>query len=121
METRELTCICCPMGCSMTAEIENHEVVKVTGNTCPRGAAYAKKEITSPSRTVTSSVHVTHGKLLMASVKTKEEVPKERIMDVMEVVRNLTVEAPVTIGQVLVEDCAGTGVEFVATRNVDVV
>ena len=83
METRELTCICCPMGCSMTAEIENHEVVKVTGNTCPRGAAYAKKEITSPSRTVTSSVHVTHGKLLMASVKTKEEVPKERIMDVM--------------------------------------
>ena len=77
METRELTCICCPMGCSMTAEIENHEVVKVTGNTCPRGAAYAKKEITSPSRTVTSSVHVTHGKLLMASVKTKEEVPKE--------------------------------------------
>ena len=116
METRELTCICCPMGCSMTAEIENHEVVKVTGNTCPRGAAYAKKEITSPSRTV-----VTHGKLLMASVKTKEEVPKERIMDVMEVVRNLTVEAPVTIGQVLVEDCAGTDVELVATRNVDAV
>ena len=112
METRELTCICCPMGCSMTAEIENHEVVKVTGNTCPRGAAYAKKEITSPSRTV---------KLLMASVKTKEEVPKERIMDVMEVVRNLTVEAPVTIGQVLVEDCAGTGVELVATRNVEAV
>ena len=121
METRELTCICCPMGCSMTAEIENHEVVKVTGNTCPRGAAYAKKDITSPSRTVSSSVRVTHGKLLMASVKTKEEVPKERIMDVMEVVRNLTVEAPVTIGQVLVEDCAGTGVELVATRNVDVV
>ena len=121
METRELTCICCPMGCSMTAEIENHEVVKVTGNTCPRGAAYAKKEITSPSRTVTSSVRVAHGKLLMASVKTKEEVPKERIMDVMEVVRNLTVEAPVTIGQVLVEDCAGPGVELVATRNVEAV
>ena len=56
MESRNLTCIGCPMGCLMTVEMENGEVVSVTGNTCKRGDDYARKEVTHPTRIVTSSV-----------------------------------------------------------------
>ena len=53
METRNLTCIGCPLGCSLSVQIENEQVVSVSGNTCPRGDAYARKEVTNPTRIVT--------------------------------------------------------------------
>ena len=58
MEKRELICIGCPLGCMLTVDIENGEVVNVEGNTCPRGKAYAEKEVTNPMRIVTSTVRV---------------------------------------------------------------
>ena len=67
MEKIDLICIGCPMGCPITVEMENGEVVSVTGNTCPRGDAYARKEVTNPTRIVTSTVRVTGGKLVVFS------------------------------------------------------
>ena len=61
METRELTCIGCPMGCALTVELDANEVVSVTGHTCKRGEDYAKKEVTNPTRIVTSTVRVEGG------------------------------------------------------------
>ena len=61
MEKRELTCIGCPMGCPLTVELENGAVTAVYGNTCPRGDAYARKEVTAPTRIVTTTVRVTGG------------------------------------------------------------
>lgn len=57
----DLTCIRCPMGCAIHVEMENGQVVSVTGNTCPRGAEYAKSEATAPVRTVTSTVRALGG------------------------------------------------------------
>ena len=71
METRDLTCIGCPLGCSLVVTMENNEVTSVTGNTCPRGDAYARKEVTNPTRIVTSTVRVNGGILPMVSCKTK--------------------------------------------------
>ena len=79
MESRNLTCIGCPMGCLMTVEMENGEVTSVTGNTCKRGDDYARKEVTHPTRIVTSSVYVTGGAIPMVSVKTAHDIPKEKI------------------------------------------
>lgn len=62
MEVRELTCIGCPLGCQLTVTMGNDEI-KVEGNTCPRGEAYAKKEVTNPTRIVTSTVRVSRGRL----------------------------------------------------------
>ena len=76
MEIRKLTCISCPMGCQITVEMDGNEVVSVTGNTCERGAVYARKEVTNPTRIVTSTVKVIGGKADMVSVKTKEDIPK---------------------------------------------
>ena len=118
MEKIDLICIGCPMGCPITVEMENGEVVSVTGNTCPRGDAYARKEVTNPTRIVTSTVRVTGGKLAMASVKTASDIPKGRIFDCVKALKDVEIPAPVTIGQVVLKDAAGTGVDIIATKNV---
>ena len=79
MSTRNLTCIGCPMGCQLTAELAGGEVVSVRGNTCARGEAYARKECTHPARTVTGTVRCEGGVLPVVSVRTADEVPKEKV------------------------------------------
>ena len=118
MEIRNLTCISCPMGCPITVEMDGDEVVRVTGNTCKRGDVYARKEVTDPTRIVTSTVRVIGGKADMVSVKTKEDIPKGKIFDCVKALKGVEVEAPVKIGDVIVPDVAGTGVDIVATKNV---
>lgn len=117
-EVRELTCIGCPLGCPLTVKVED-EGIAVTGNTCPRGEAYGKKEVTNPTRIVTSTVQILGGALPRVSVKTESDIPKGRIFDCMEEIRRTTVSAPVKIGDVLIEDCAGTGMAVIATKNVE--
>ena len=121
METKkiELTCIGCPMGCPLIVTMEDGAVASVTGNTCPRGDAYARKEVTAPTRIVTSTVKVTGGTLPAVSVKTAGDIPKGKIFDCVRALKDVAVPAPVSIGQVIVPDVAGTGVAIVATKNID--
>ena len=116
--TRELTCIGCPMGCPLTVTMEAGEVISVTGNTCKRGDIYARKEVTNPTRIVTSTVRVTGGDADMLSVKTKEDIPKGKIFEIGAALRQVTAHAPGKIGDVLLTNAAGTGVDIVATKNV---
>ena len=118
METRELTCIQCPMGCALTVTVGDDGKVAVTGNKCPRGAAYGEKEVTSPTRTVTSTVRVTGGEIPRVSVKTRSDVPKGAIFDVMKEIRKKELTAPVSEGQTVIPDVAGTGVDVIATKSV---
>ena len=119
METRNLTCIGCPLGCSLVVEKEKDTVVSVNGNTCPRGDAYARKEVTNPTRIVTSTVRIKGGKLAMVSCKTKEDISKDKIFEVINELKSVEVNAPVRIGDVLVKNVAGTGVDIVASKNVE--
>ena len=116
MENRELTCIGCPIGCNLTVTIGDNGDITVTGNTCPKGAEYAKNEVTDPRRTVTSTVQVNNGKTL--SVKTKEDIPKDKIMDCVLALKNVVAKAPVHIGDVVLHTVAGTGIDIVATKNI---
>ncbi len=115
MEKKELICIGCPLGCLLTVTMEAGELL-VTGNTCRRGEAYAQKEILHPARIVTSTVPVSQSPCKRISVKTERDVPKEKIFAVMEEIRTIQATAPVQIGDVLLDDCAGTGVAVVATK-----
>ena len=112
----DLICIVCPKGCHLKVDEEND--YKVTGNGCPRGAIYGKKECTHPTRVVTSTVKIVGAEIERLSVKTNGDIPKEKIMDVMDCINRITVEAPVHIGDVLLSDVAATGVDIVATKNV---
>ena len=119
MEKRNLTCIGCPMGCALLVEMNGKEIISVTGNTCKKGAEYAVKEVTNPTRIVTSTVRVTGGSEAMVSVKTKEDIPKGKIFDCVKALKSVEVAAPVHIGDVLVKNVAGTGVDVIATKNVE--
>ncbi len=117
METRELICIGCPLGCPLTVKMDGEDIT-VSGNTCKRGDDYARKEVLSPTRIVTSTVHVTGGIIEMVSVKTKTDIPKDKIFAIMDEIRKAAVEAPVSIGDMIIENCAGTGVPVIATKDV---
>ena len=112
---RNLTCIICPRGCALTAEITPSGVT-VTGHSCPRGEEYAVNECLHPMRTVTATVRVSNRLNTMVSVKTVQPVPKERMMEVMTLLRQTQVQAPVTIGDVILEDICDT--QIVITKDI---
>ena len=116
MRTQEMTCIVCPMGCRLTVT-EDNGVITVAGNTCKRGEMYGKQEFTMPMRVVTTSVRLTGGTRPVVSVKTQGQVPKTKIPDVLSACRSVKVKAPVKIGDVILENVAGTDVNIVATSN----
>lgn len=91
--------------------------LNVTGNFCPRGAEYARAELTHPTRVITSTVKLRGGRYPRCPVKTAAPVPKEMTGGVMEEIGKVTLTAPVTVGQVVIPDVCGTGVDVVATRE----
>lgn len=120
MEQKNLICIGCPLGCQIIVEMENKEVLSVKGNTCKRGEDYARKEVNAPTRIVTSTVKVIGGNAPMVSVKTKSDIPKDKIFDCIKVLKEVIVQAPVSIGDVVLENAVGCGVDIVATKSVEV-
>ena len=119
MEIRELTCIGCPMGCQLTVEIENGRVSKVSGNSCKIGDNYARKEVIAPMRIVTSTVAVEGEENRRLSVKTASDVPKTAIFAVMDEINRAKAKCPVKIGDIIIENVANTGVNVVATKNMN--
>lgn len=118
MERKELTCIRCPKGCALDVDISGREILSVSGNGCPQGENYARKEITNPTRTVTTTVKVRGGRDKMVSVRTRGDIPRQKIFQCMRELKDEEMAAPVHIGDIVAENIAGTGVDVVATREV---
>ena len=122
MTRKELVCIVCPNGCQLVVDIEGEGkerlVKEVTGQLCEKGPPWAKQEVINPMRTVSSNILVENGDFPLVSVKTDVPIPRERIMDVMKVIKETRVTAPVTIGDRLIEGPAGTDCSIIATRHV---
>ena len=110
-----MICINCPKGCELEVEESGGEV-RVTGHSCPKGEAYAKSEVTNPTRMVTGLVRIA-GMRKPLPVKTKTAVPKPKIDAVLFAMHQATVQLPVRIGDVVISDVAETGVDLVATAN----
>lgn len=111
---RELTCIICPRGCSLTARSEGDRIC-VEGNACPRGEQYAIAECTNPLRTVTAVLRVANRHDMMISVKTEHPVPKADLFRVMEQLHSTVVNAPIQIGDTVLADACGSRV--IATKG----
>ena len=111
---KELICIVCPKGCHLKVDEDNGYAV--TGSGCPRGEEYGRRELTHPTRVITSTVRCRGGTYPRCPVKTSGPIPKERIFEAVALLDGVTVEAPVRLGQVVVRDVCGTGADFVATR-----
>ena len=113
---RNLTCIICPRGCGLTAEITENGVT-VTGHTCPKGEEYAISECTNPVRTVTATVRAANRTDTMVSVKTDRPVSEGKMMEVMALLRKTEINAPVSIGDVVLTDVFGANI--VVTKAVE--
>lgn len=116
---KELSCIVCPMSCHLEVEWENDQVQSVKGNTCPRGDAYARKELVQPMRMVTTTVRILGASIPLLPIITSKEVPKQRIFDIMKEANSLVVHAPITCGSVVLHNVAGLDVDFIASRTLN--
>ncbi len=116
--SRELVCIGCPIGCQLEVKIDEDKVLEVKGNICLRGKTYAEKECTNPTRIVTSSVKVEGGEISAVSVKTKSDIPKDKIIQCIEELKGLVVSAPIKAGDIVLENVANTGVHIIATKSI---
>ena len=117
MQEKEFVCIRCPLGCNIAVKLENNRIESITGNTCPRGAESVTKELTDPRRIVTSLVRLEGGELPVVSVKTAGDIPKDKIMECIRTLKAVTLKAPVRVGDVVVKNVCGSGVDVIATRN----
>lgn len=113
---KELICISCPMGCHLKVDVDNKTV---TGNTCKRGEIYGLNEVTNPVRVVTSTIKVNGGELPVVPVKTAGAIPKKLNFECMKVINETTVSAPIKMGDILIKDVLGTGIDVVASRDIE--
>lgn len=115
---KEYTCIICPNGCELTAEVEDGRIISVQGATCKRGRDYVEQELTNPQRNIASSVLLEGGVQPLVSVRLTKPIPKEKIFDVMAVIKKARLQAPVHIGQVVIVDVLGLGSDVIVTNHV---
>ncbi|MGE5581275.1 MAG: DUF1667 domain-containing protein [Bacillota bacterium] len=116
---QELICIGCPMGCRLSVVLEQGNVLQVMGNSCPKGKEYAKNECLNPSRVVTTTITVEKAMYSLISVKTSKPIPKNQVRQCVAFLRDIKVEAPVKVGQVIVANILGTQADIVATKSLD--
>ena len=117
-EERKFICASCTIGCELGVTLNDSvEIVRVTGNSCPRGESYARSEVKDPRRLFASTVRVTGGKLPVCPIRSKTPAPKGKLLEIAEAVAKLDVKAPVKIGQVLIHNVCGTDVDIVASRD----
>jgi CxxC motif-containing protein len=128
---KTLTCIGCPMGCELTVTLADGKVISVKGNNCIKGSIYAQKECINPTRILTSTVAVERSdsegyyseggnpekKYLVLSVKTETDIPKEKLLECVELLKAVKVTPPIKLGDIIVHNIANTGVNIVATKN----
>ena len=121
MQTKMMNCINCPLGCELTVTVDAEgKLVSVAGNTCPRGAQYARDEITAPTRMLTSTVKIKNGFLPLLPVVSGGRLPKDKVLACAEALRHVEVTAPVQAGAVVVKNILGLGVDIIASRDLRV-
>jgi CxxC motif-containing protein len=115
---KEIVCIGCPLGCPLTVDHNQKTVQKISGNRCNLGSQYAEKELFNPERTLTTTVKVKNGHLPLVSVRTSTPIPKKRLFDAMNLLAKIEVEAPIKIGDIILQNLFDTNASIVATKNI---
>lgn len=113
----ELICIVCPKGCHLHVDEDNG--YKVTGNNCRKGEVYGKQELINPVRTITSTCKIQKANLPRVPVKTSDSIPKSKMIAIMSEINKIELEAPVHVGDTIISNILGTGVDVVACKNME--
>lgn len=118
MAEKKIVCISCPIGCRLTVVSDEANTITVSGNLCERGAEYGKEEYSSPKRVVTAIVKTNSAVVPYVPVKTRGPIPRESIPALLAELRRMAVVVPASLGDVLIADYRGTGIDVVLTRSV---
>jgi CxxC motif-containing protein len=118
-EQSKMLCITCPKGCTLTVTHSGETVLKVEGGGCKRGTDYAAAELTDPRRMVATTVRLSGGAHPLLPVYTRKPFPKPRIPNLLTALRQLELHAPVSMGQVVLADALGTGIDVIASRSME--
>ena len=119
-EQETLLCVSCPKGCVLKVDLEDGEIMQVHGATCKRGQVYARQELTDPRRMVASSIRINNGLLPVIPVYTATAFPKDKIFDLLDLIRQQEVSAPIKKGDILIENALGYDVNVIASRDMPV-
>lgn len=125
IETLQFNCTTCPSECLLTVEVErdaNGSVVKVrsvTGNNCPRGDKFAHQELTCPMRVLTTTVAVSGDDEALLPVRTAEAIPLALRAQTMTLIRDLVVNAPIRMGDVVLENLLDTNINLIASMDIE--
>ena len=125
IETLQFNCTTCPSECLLTVEVERGadvavvEVRSVTGNSCPRGDTFAHQELTCPTRVLTTTVAVSGGDEALLPVRTAEAIPLKLHAQAMDLIRGLVIEAPIRMGDTVLKDLLNTGIDLIASMDID--
>lgn len=120
-EIKEINVCCttCPKECVVTVRFEKGILVSVEGEGCKRGKIFAQKEISTPERTLTSTIVVELGKTAcLLPVKTAAPIPKKDMAQAMASIRTTKLTRPCKMGDVVIPNICGTGVDVVACRSI---
>jgi CxxC motif-containing protein len=117
---KNITCVVCPNSCTITVKQMKTGELVLSGQTCKRGESYATDEFTDPKRMLATTVRIKNAYIPLLPVRTAVRVPKTKLNEILDILARITVDAPKTCGDVIVEDIAGTGVNVIATRTLDV-
>jgi CxxC motif-containing protein len=116
---KNLICILCPNGCEISAMLDEDGIIQeIEGASCQRGGEYARQEIYDPRRNIATSVKVTGGELPLVSVRLTKAIPKEKIFEVMAEIKKAALQAPVSLGDVIIANVLGLGADVIATKDV---
>jgi CxxC motif-containing protein len=121
VETTHYLCIGCPLGCRLEVDEDTQgDIVEIRGHSCRKGKVFAEREHTDPRRMITTTVEVTGGLWARLPVHATSELPKDQMWDVIEILRSVSVAAPITLGDVIVSSVLDSGVDVVASRDLPV-
>lgn len=115
---KKMICIICPKGCHLNVESLCNEI-KIDGNSCIRGEKYAIEEINNPQRNIASTILIKNGKYKVVSVATSKPIAKEKIEEVMTIIKKLDIEAPVKAGQIVYKNIDNDGTDIIVTRDME--
>jgi len=118
MSEKRFICIICPVGCAVTVKSDSSgNITEILGNKCKKGDKYVRDEFTAPMRVFTSTVGIEGALFPRLPVRTSGLVPKNRIFDCMKEIEKVQVKAPVLVGDKIIADILGLGVDLIATRD----
>ena len=112
------TCIVCPVSCRVTVE-EHGEKLAIAGFSCKRGREYAENEHRCPKRMITTTIRINNGVLRRLPVVSSSEMPKEKMKECLDLIYATVAIAPVRGGDVIISNVCDTGVDIIASRDVD--